>query len=298
MGPDPGRLLLVVNPASGRRRAHAAAGLVAAEAREDGFEVEVRETGARGDAREIARAADRAGLSAVGAVGGDGTLHEVIDGLRLAGGAPLPLLVVPAGAGNSLARELGLGSPAEAARRLRAGRTRSIDLGRAHLDGTEVLFHNVLAWGLAAAVTERGERMRRLGTHRYTVAALLEICRRGLEGPACQLDGVAPRTTPLLGAVCNTVRAASGMQLAPAASIDDGLLDLVLLEPAPLPILLSLLVRVFGGWHTGSPRVAIRPLERLTVEFPAPTTVLLDGELASATAIEVECAPCAWPVFA
>ena len=169
---------------------------------------------------------------------------------------------MPAGSGNALALDLGWRTPIDAARRLVAGTTRRIDVARVDIDGRILHSVNVLAWGAAARIDARAERLRWVGGARYTLAAAIELLSPRLRPAGALVDGQR-RPDDLLGIACNTRYSGRGMLVAPAAELDDGLLDLITFRLGPRLRLARLLRSVFAGGHVDSPLVTCARADRI-----------------------------------
>src|SRR3989454_2501902 len=147
---------VIVNPAAGRGAGERALDPVARAFRQQGWAVEVTRTGGPGEGAALAAAAVRSGAQRVVAVGGDGTVHEVANGLLRSGGA-VPLGVVPLGTGNDFAKLVGVHgcAPATAVGRLVTADARVFDVGRV---GDE-RFVNSLGVGFGPAVVRARNAM-------------------------------------------------------------------------------------------------------------------------------------------
>ena len=284
------RALLVVNPsATGNtgRTAEVLAHALASEVR-----LEVRETKARAHAEEIARTAVSEGFDAVVALGGDGTVHEVVNGLLAhAPRTGLPALgVVPAGSTNVFARALGLpGSPVEATAvlldALRADRRRTVGLGRA--EGRWFTFNAGL--GLDAAVVRGVDRARARG-HRAThtrfvrtgVQEFLLHSERRVPLLTLERDGGAPERLAL-ALVCNTspwtYLGDRSVVPCPRASFETGL-DLFGLRSLPLVPTLRHLAQVLSNPPRPAGRrvVQVHDASELVLSARVPLPFQLDGE--------------------
>lgn len=242
------RALLVVNPAATTTTARSREVLKRALASE--LKVEVAETSHRGHAAALAVRAMREGLDVVVALGGDGTVNEVVNGLLTDGSrADLPALaVVPGGSTNVFARALGLPThPVDATgaiiEALRAGRSRRIGLGR-----VEDRWFTVNAGvGFDAEVVRRIERRRRAGEQtshaRFVRASLAHYLQADRRHPALTLErpGADPVSGLHFALVTNTAPWAylgsRPVQPSPEASFDTGL---DLFAPRSMGILLTL----------------------------------------------------------
>ncbi len=285
--PPPAPLYAVVNPTAGSGRAARGWPAVEAELRAAGMDVETVVTRAPGHARELAAEAVAQRRPAVAAVGGDGTVHEVVAGLlEAAGTAPPPsLAVLPLGSGNDFAAALGLpADPLEAARTLAGARPRPVDAGRVETGGGEArFFANGVGAGFDARVALRARSIPRLtGPALYGTALLWELAllrtpsvevrvdgRDGFEGPACMVT------------VSNGPRHGGGFQLCPGAAVDDGALDVLVVEAVSRRRLLGFLSGSLKGGVPEAP--GVRRLRGREVELRAggDLPAHVDGEILS-----------------
>lgn len=293
------KLLAVVNPKAGARSGLAVLERARPVLERGGWSLLIRQTERAGHAIELAHQAATAGSAdAIAAVGGDGTLHEVVNGL--AGLAPkqrLPVVPIPAGSGNSLSSDLGTGDPLQAVARLVAGARRAIDLCRLDLDGRTLWSINVIGWGAVVRINQRAERLRWAVGARYTLAAALEIFKPDLGDAGASVNGESPRDW-LFGTASISQHTGKGMRIAPRARLDDGKVDLVRIRRGPRLQLAKLLSAIFDGQHADSALVDYAQVERFELEFPEASQLLVDGELVSARRIAVTVVPRALELLA
>ncbi|MFK4791213.1 diacylglycerol kinase family protein [Microbacterium sp. ZW T5_56] len=225
-------------------------------------------------------------------VGGDGTLSALAESL-VSDGAP-PVVLVPAGTGNDLARALGIprDAPQAAAEAALSGSTRRIDVGAiAAADGVH-LFLTIAALGFDAKVSERTNRLRYpRGRARYFLAIAIEVLRVRAMRFRLGLDGAEATDRPgTLIAIGNTASYGGGMPMCIGADPSDGLLDVVHVAPlSPLRLIL-LLPRLLAGTHLDRPE-AQRQRARV-VEVSAPDLVVYaDGERIAQGACQVSVRP-------
>ena len=198
-----------------------------------------------GHATELARAAAEAGAELVLAVGGDGTANEVATGLI---GRSAALGIVPMGSGNGLARALGIPlRPTDALDALFNGVRRTIDVGM--LNGRPFL--NIAGVGFDAAVSrafhDRGRAGGRRGLLSYVWLSLREMLRYRASGVAIEADGERVLARPFVLVFANGPQYGAGAVINPGGRLDDGRLELVILDDAPLPSLLVAAPRMFLG---------------------------------------------------
>jgi diacylglycerol kinase (ATP) len=278
----PRRLVVIANPAAGRGTgARALAALAPALARHGVPPGDIRCTSASGDEATLTARAVDDGADVIAALGGDGTVSRV--GATLAEQrADAALLVLPAGTGNDFAKSLD--TPHDAAQRLALaadGARRRIDVGA--IDGAPFL--NAAGFGFDADVVRAtlGARWLR-GTALYAGTALRRLV--GYPGLMAALDG-APRARRVLVAFANGHTFGGAFRIAPAARLDDGLLDAVLVDDAPPLGRVALLARVVRGTHGTSPAVTMRRAATFTLALDAPAICQADGELRTITRDQV-----------
>lgn len=278
MGETARRVSLILNPAAGRALRYPC--VVEALARLPG--AEIRWTRGPGHAAELAAEAVGAGADDVVIGGGDGTVHEVINGLSAASGGPFRLGLLPLGTGNDLCRSLGLSlDPHDAVAALRAGVERSADLVAAEVAGTRALAVNFALGGLAGdiALHVTEERRRLWGRFVYLRSALDSLRSLRRYRTELVLDGERLAPLDLMAVVvANGGFLGGGIPAAPGARVDDGLLDVVAVRscrPSRLPALLG---RVLTGRHLGHPGVLWSRVRRVEIHPDPPMAFNLDGQ--------------------
>lgn len=273
------RTVAVVNPAAGGGRTGRRWTALRDELVRLGPAFDVVFTTGPGDGERRAREAAAAGTTLVLAVGGDGTLNEVVNGVVDAPGVTVAL--VPTGRGRDAARNLGVAlDPRQAVRRLWAGTDVRLDLGVAEWDdGTRRHFVNAAGAGFDAEVARRARLRGGSGTVPYVLAVLAALrAHRPVQGRLAA-SGAAAWTGPLTAAiVANGAHYGGGMKIAPGADPADGVLDLVVLGTFGRLELLRWLPTVYRGGHVAHPSVWVRPVTRVRVEADAPLPTHLDGE--------------------
>jgi YegS/Rv2252/BmrU family lipid kinase len=266
---------IIINPISGgvrRSVAEARRRLARSVAEASGEPFDVFVTEAVGHAHELAALAVRQGARKVIAWGGDGTINEVASALAF---SEVALGIVPAGSGNGLARELGIDPrPAVALAAALAAETRQIDLGE--IEGR--LFVNIAGIGVDAFVASRFSLARRRGFLGYigiTAGALITYIptEYRITTGGTRLDARA-----ILVTIANSAQFGNGARIAPGARVDDGLLDLVVLEERWRPATLSQLPRLFTGTVAAMRGCTIQRIQEVTVEADQPMTFHVDGE--------------------
>lgn len=224
-------------------------------------------------------------------VGGDGMVNL---GVNLVATTGIPLGIVPSGTGNDMSRGLGIpvGNTEAAIDALLEAlerRPRTIDAGRVtHSDGSKSWYASVLSAGFDAIVNERANHMRwPRGRQRYNLALLRELAMLKPIRYRLELDGVASETDAVLVAVANNTSLGGGMLVTPDAALDDGLLDILVVQPLSRTAFLRIFPRVFKGTHVTDARVSISRAKRIRIAAPG-IVAYADGERVAALPIEVE----------
>jgi len=271
---------LILNPTAGRGAGGSSRleSVVARAFRAQGWAVDVVRTERPGHAQELAATAVSAGARHVVAVGGDGTVHEVANGLLQADGDAV-LGVIPTGSGNDFAKILGMHGydPVRAVARLVTARSRRLDAGRV----LDEWFVNSVGFGFSPAVVRTRNTMHHL---RGFLSYLVPIIRTFFKFEPPLFDIAAPgfreRGYMMLIEVCNGTTSGGSYRFAPDADPADGKLDVCLIRRVSLPRFLIAIPRVMRGTHIGMREVAVIKTAKLVVRSPEqPLVVHVDGEL-------------------
>ena len=293
------RARLIVNPSSGRERATEYAWAVCERLRERYDSVEIALTARDGDAERAAQRAVEDGCEALFVAGGDGTLNEAVNGVAAASALDrVTFGVIPFGTGNDFAAALGI--PVEVEEALQVvvrARTLAVDLGR--VNGR--LFLNTSGGGFIAEVSVA------ITPQLKTIAGRLAYL---VGGAHALLDYEPVRATVIAEpgqlrvgvglyafAVCNARLIGGGRMIAPAAIIDDGMLDLCLIEAMSTLEFVALARKVAGGDHIDDPRVRYIQASSIVMEFAREMKLNTDGEVFSATRCEYSILPRAATFF-
>ena len=275
-------MLLAVNPTSGSGRGAAAGGVVADALHRAGVETHTLIASSAAGLRDRVQHGLDDGARALVVVGGDGMVHL---GVTLVAGTGVPLGVVASGTGNDNARELGFpvtGAVAGAEAvvgALASGGVRSIDAVRWTTgDGAGGWFAGVLGAGFDAVVNERANGWQRLkGRIRYDLAIVRELPVFRPLPFTLELDGERSAFEAVLVAVGNGPAYGGGMQICAGASMDDGVLDVVVAGPLSRSGLIRLYPKVYSGAHLKHPAVRVLRGARLRLDSPG-IVAYADGE--------------------
>ena len=213
------------------------------------------------------------------AAGGDGTVHEVVNGLMQAGsGASLG--VIPLGSGDDFAKLLS-----------KDGKARRFDVGRIACGSETRYFANGMDIGFGAHGARNVASVPRFltGFGAYLAALVLTLVRYPLLRVRLQLDDAPPFDfTTAMTAVMNGTTFGGSFRVCPEAKPDDGLLDLLLVDAVGRLEILQLVPKILRGSHAGDPRLRLLRARRVTIESAEPLLVEADGEIAFEKALRLE----------
>lgn len=296
-----GPLTVIVNPRAGRGRVAEEVPELERQLRAKGLEYTLRSTEGPGDATRLAREAVQAGARFLVAVGGDGTVHEVVNGMMGEEGPLAPDLVlgvVAAGSGCDLVRTFGLpGDATRACHHLVGDSVYPMDLMRIAYrdeDGVERTRYgvNVAEAGLGAAVAGRAQRLPRfVGQSRYFVAFWLTLPRFPLARVTVRADRRAYEGPAFLVVVANCQFYGAGMRVSPRSYPGDGVLD-VLVFKGPRSDAFTMIPRIYRGEHVPHDHIAeLRARAAVRVEADRALPVEADGEVLGTTPAVFEVVP-------
>lgn len=276
----------ILNPAAGRGRGAKLEPRIRAELERYFPGLEILRTVGPGHATELARQA--AAAEVVIAIGGDGTVREVASGLV---GSRAELAVVPVGSGNDLLKTLGCSSKlADSCRRARYGRPRLIDINRITVSDErgERRLHSINAagFGFDAAVVTEAMKLRWLrGLPLYAVAVYQAV--RNLTCPPVRItaNGQTWEQPILLLAATNGKYYGGGMKIAPAAEIDDGMMDVCIIEAVSKLFVMRKLPKFIAGTHVTMRQTQLLRLREFRLELLEPAPFQLDGDVLSAVGL-------------
>jgi len=288
--------LVILNPAANRGKMSPYRELV--RSRVEREQAEYVETTRRGEARELARRAADEGHPIV-IVGGDGSIHEVVNGI-LSGGRRVPLGIVAAGTGNDYAwNTLKLPhDPALAIERAFTGQRIDVDVGI--VNGEYVV--NSLSVGLDADIAVAAEQMKKLPlmsrSRLYYSATLKQLLFGYHHCPwlTLRLDdrqqaGEQEIRRYVVLAVTIGPTYGAGFRINPTADYSDGLFDICTIRYMPLLRALKMLPIVQKGEHAGLPEAAFYKAKSVYIEAQQPVNVQMDGETGSASSYDARILP-------
>ena len=293
------KLCMIVNPHAGKKRGNEIASQVASLLQDGGVETERLISEHPGGTRELAETIDPSQWDGVLAVGGDGTLFDVVNGLLDgADSISIPIGQVPVGTGNSFLRDVEIASAEDIVSRILEGRLRNIDLGHFTSDAGTFYFANLLGAGFVSNVAHRAGKYKALGSLSYLLGVVEEVIGLKSTPIHIDIDGTRFERDAIFVEVCNSRYTGGSMMMAPSARIDDGLLDVVILNRVTRRRLLRLLPTIFSGTHVDAPEVEVFRGRDIHVESDMPLALTPDGETFGHTPINVTVHPGRMRMFA
>lgn len=268
---------VIYNPAAGRGQAEKLLGRVRAEL---GGEVDLRSSEAPGHAVELAREAAGQGFAKVVAAGGDGTVHEVANGVLLADRPEVVFSVWPIGSANDYAYTLGLGEWWRRRAERLPTETLLADVGRVAGAGRERFFVNGLGVGFNGMVTVESRKIRFLrGMPLYTLAFLAAMVKHFARPRVVVRADDETRDGPTLALTLNLAQREGGFPVCPRASLTDGRFDVLHATGLSRWHLLRFLPALAtGSLPTDHPLLNVGTAARVEVSADAPLCVHTDGE--------------------
>ena len=266
---------IIINPISGGAgpaAARARAKIALAVVDQHGDPAEVFVTEGVGHARQLAKAAVGRGARLVMAWGGDGTINEIASALAF---DETPLGIIPAGSGNGLARELGVHPrPERAIADALAAEPRPMDLGE--IGGR--LFANTAGVGFDAHIASCFALSRRRGFLGYAGITARALTSYAPATYRITTDTESVEARAVVVTIANSAQFGNGALIAPGAKVDDGLLDLVVIEERSRLMTVWQVPRLFTGTVHRVRGCTIRQIQRVTIETEDPMTFHVDGE--------------------
>lgn len=283
------KVYLIYNPFSGNKKAIGILNKIKPIFEEANLELDIIETEYAGHARKLANTLPFEGYDGLCVIGGDGTMHEIVNGLlKREDGAKIPIGLLPGGTGNSFMHDVDALDPEVAARRILTGRRRAVDIAHVDSNGEIIYGFNIVGWGLPTDITQRASKLKWLGGQCYNIASIIEVLRNKPRLAKLKIDNqnFAGDYGFILG--CNTIHTGTAMKMAPLAQINDGLIDLIILRKAGRHKILYLFTKLFKGKHVGNPAVVYHQVKQFTIEPIEEHSLNIDGEVIGCTPVTVK----------
>lgn len=300
-------VMVIINPWAGRGRAGRNRRRIEQELKRAGLSYRVMPTHARGGAIELAWQAVERGYTRIVAVGGDGTLNEVVNGIKGAEaitGVKATLGIMPFGTGSDFVKIFDHVQPNDVqggVERILRNEPRPVDLGMVKVDKEPPRFFiNALGIGLDAQAAAEALKIRRLkGFSVYLLAIARAVMRYRAHPMTVSYDGKRVSRRLLFASIANGRCQAGGFWLTPNAYVDDGLLDLCLVDTMRMDQIVRYIPLVMRGAHTRLRQVTMGRARKIQIQCSEPMPVATDGEVLSTEArrLQVHLIPEAINIF-
>ena len=294
------KFIITVNPHGGKKLGPRLLNRVKPLFEAKGIELFVVETTFAGHAKELANQLNITEYDGFIGIGGDGTLHEIINGmLSRHDGRKIPIGIIPGGSGNSYMHDLQLTDPLKAAKAIINGKTRALDTAKVEVNHIIKYSNNMIGWGLVTDVGNQAEHFRWLGTNRYTILSVVEVLRHKSRPAELIMDDKKIEDEFTFIIACNSIHVGKGMKMAPKARLDDGLIDLIVIRSGVSRTrLLQVLPKLFDGSHINEPELEYYQTSQFSLIPETDEILNIDGEIMGSTPIKVEMISNAFDMFA
>lgn len=277
----------IVNPAAGKGLSKKQWDDIWQTLLRTGYDISYQFTGGKGECFSMAKKAVDDGIELVVAVGGDGTINEIVNGII---GSKIKLAVIPTGTGNDFVRTVNIPlDPVEAAIVVGTLQTKKIDIGKVG----ETYFINVAGIGFDAQVAAEVNKGTKLLTGK--LAYLWAIVKAIMDFKPAKIEVSYKESKEvwevLVLALANARYYGGGMEIAPKASIEDGLLDVVMIESMSRLEFIKSLPLLLKGEHLSHPKVKVHRWQKFSLAGDSSIHVHADGELLAGLPFDVEIMP-------
>lgn len=264
------------------------------EFEKSGFDYQIIDTGNAEHAIKTVHHADFSNYDAIAAVGGDGTLFNVVNGYILNSSSKrLPIGVIPLGTGNAFARDLGIESKniKNAVKAIKNGQRKRVDIGKFETDENEYYFVNIIGLGFVTDVAQTAHNLKIFGGFSYTLGVLYHTLHLKPFDVTIEHDDKITKRAASFIEISNTRYTGKDFLMAPDAKIDDGLFDITIMNKSSRLKLLSGLPKIFKGKHVLMDEVETIKARSIKISTQSPKVLTPDGEIFGSTPLKIECLP-------
>ncbi len=302
MAPAKDRFFAIVNPAAGGGKSARLAGPALARLREKGLHIDVIASTGPGHAVQLAREAYAQGYRKFLAVGGDGTAHEILNGVFANRRNPerIALGFLPLGTGNSFLRDFTDKGAEASLDALVTNRSRAVDLIRLTHASGEIYSFNILSVGFTADVGAIANRVfKPLGHLGYLFGIFVRVAQLKRRAFILRSDDEQEWDTrrSLFLSFNNSKFTGGSMLIAPDANPSDGLIEFVRWGPIGRLGLLRMLAKLYDGTHIKHPLASRKAVKHVEFKIPVPVDVLIDGEIFSLECKSLDIQPSAVDIY-
>ncbi len=288
------KIQLIFNPHAGRGRGMKTYPEIHRLLKEAGHEVIPHRTIYRFHATEIVKSLNLYETDTIISVGGDGTLFEIVNGLMINAGKKIPPVgIIPIGTGNSFAKDLKIFTLEDGIRAVKRNISRPVDIISFTTENSLYYFVNNLGFGFVADVSLSSEPLKRLGYTAYAIGVLKEMTRLRSHELTLEIDGKKYHHKANFCYFCNSVWVAGNMKISPTSRLDDGEMEIMVLNQITRKEMLKTFPKVFKGTHIKHPSVKIYRGKHVKASTIPAKFCNPDGEIFGVTPLEVKVLPSA-----
>lgn len=294
------KIFHVNNPASGNTNGKKLFDIIKKEFDLKNISHESIQTEYAGHATEIIKNLDFGKYDGIAVSGGDGTLFEVINGYFTNNSdKKIPIGVIPAGRGNAFAIDLDIQTNKwkRAIDLIASGNVKKVDVGLCTTENDRFYFVNILGFGFVTDVGQTAFKLRAFGNLSYILGVFHRTIYLKSYSMKIELDGKSFERENVFTEISNTRYTGRDFLMAPSALMDDGLLDITLLNKLSRTRLLQCLPKIFKGTHIEMKEVETFKAKKIKIQTSPNKLLTPDGQLMGSTPIEIECFKEMLPVF-
>jgi len=287
------KIALIVNPRIGAKKTKNLLSLAEKRLKEANILFDLFVTQYHGHAAEMIKNMPLPEYDGIVSVGGDGTNYHVLNGLlKHHHNTELPPLgIIPAGRGNSFAKDLEIHTKEDGFAALSRRTTRAVDVCRFTQDEDVYFFVNLMGLGFVTDAAKTAARFEWAGDLSYVIGVLYRTMILKFHHLDMEIDGHIISEKNCFVEICNSRFTGGNMLMAPGAKIDDGLFDVVVLSPLSRTSLISTFPKIFKGTHGDNPAIKFYQGKTALIHTTPEKTLLPDGEIFGAAPTKITILP-------
>ena len=289
------KILLIVNPVSGNKNSTKILPDIKNILKKEFDLTDIIKTEYPNHIEEIVLNYNFDALHCICIIGGDGSFHEAINGmLNRKDQKKIPLALIPSGSGNSLCRDLDLLEPLKATKNIINQNKMKIDILKITDYNQNIIYSfNIVGWGMVTDIGIKAEKYRWLGTSRYTILSLFQILLKRTRFANIVYTNNNNKKNEInkelmFIMLSNTIHTGKGMKIAPKAKLNDGLVDLLLIENISRFKLLKLMPKLFTGQHIDDTDVQYTQVKEIKFTSKNKNALNIDGEIKGTSPFKLE----------
>ena len=282
--------LVIINPFSGKKKSQKFIPHLSKAFNQYHIKYDIQVTQYKNHAKSLVNKMKADQYSQIIIYGGDGTFNEVVNGLLLRTDNYNPILgFLPGGSGNSMMHDFGELNPIQALQPILHNEISTLDVMKLSFNGDIEYAINIVGWGLATDIGQTAASIRWLGPSRYLIASMMSILALKKRECLLYLNNKKIKDSFLFILVCNTQYTGTGMRAAPNALLNDGLLDVIILDKNINRYnLFKLLPKIFTGEHVHSKFIRYVQCDKIVLDTSKHEKLNIDGEIKNTVPVSIE----------